>query len=517
MSGIILAIIGTYAQIVGAIPVPYNYVVFAAAMVVLGATAISTKRHKGTEEPMKVVVIQKVPVLDLQPLPHRRGLPRLPTMDDLRQKMGEANRFPLKEGVVARKGPLPTEFTHPEAKFLERSQLISKLEYNFDFTTKTKLRAKFGVIRVRSLSGTVKNCKADVRYRVLEEEGKPMDEKWISDGCLNWYSPELAAKLVVSPIDRSAWTYGINRYLIKSEETIPDGETKDLLVFYMIEDVPNVHLCSSMDSAPLGWAEKGPVKFEIELAVTGDEYPKTIWKFQGSAIWDDFSLTRVQQANKLEGTLPKPAPEKPPSTPTSEIRTTPTSQQVFVLSLAQESNDIKMREIRVRVPSGQIFEKDANFYTVAIAVPTNSANAVDFKMLFRKPNTGDEIHLYELYKIPTTGLPYMLVPWDSPNPFRPDVTFHFAGAVRMTVIKQPFTLTATIGPRLGFASFVFLYTIRDNNRVFVPTNSAWDAEMPIKFQTELWAEASNKPKIRLARFEVDARTWDNFSVTELQT
>jgi len=63
-----------------------------------------------------------------------------------------------------------------------------------------------------------------------------------------------------------------------------------LKVFYMIEDVANVHLCSSMEAAPLGWAEKNPVKFAIELTVTGDDYPRTIWKFEGKAMWDDFSL-----------------------------------------------------------------------------------------------------------------------------------------------------------------------------------------------------------------------------------
>lgn len=489
--------------------------------VVLIQMVLSGKKIERTQEPIKVEIVRKPVVLELNPLPHRRGLPRALTLDELKQMRDEAmktaEKFPMRN--VARKGSVPTEFTHPDGRFLEPCQWMSKYDVDpSNLRVRATLRAKFGVIRVRPMSGTVKACKARVRYRILEEEGKSKNENWIEDGYLNWYSPELNAKIFVAQIDKSSWTYGINRYLVKSEETVPEGETRDLLAFYMIEDVANVHLCSSMEAAPLGWAEKSPLKFEIELTVTGDDYPSTIWRFQGSAIWDDFSLIPIQEATKPEAT-PKPEPtlEKPSSTPSNEIRPTPTSQQSFILSLAQESKDIKMREIRVQAPSGQIFKKDANFYTVAIAVPSNSENAVDFKIFFRKPNTGDAIHLYELYKIPTTGLPYMFVPWNSPNPFRPDVTFHFAGAVRMTVIKQAFTLAATTGPRLGFAPFVFLYTIRDNNRVFVPTNSAWDVEMPAKFQTEVWAEANNKAKTRLARLEVDARTWDNISVTELQT
>jgi hypothetical protein len=293
MSGIILAIIGVYLQLIGAIPPPYNYFVFIIAIAILGVTAISTKSHSA-EKPIKVEIVGKTPVLELEPLRHHRGLPVPLSISDLKHKhevlMELAKQYPMQN--LARKGDLPTEFTDPEGKSLEPSQWLS--QYDFDFNNlvlRGKLRVKFGVIRVRSLSGTVKACKAQVRYRVLEDEGKAKDEKWIEGGFLNWYSPELRSKMFVVGLDRSAWTYGINRYLLNSEQTIPDRETRDLWAFYMIEDVPNVHLCSSMESAPLGWAKEYPVKFEIELTVTGDDYPRTIWKFEGKVMWDDFSLT----------------------------------------------------------------------------------------------------------------------------------------------------------------------------------------------------------------------------------
>ena len=38
----------------------------------------------------------------------------------------------------------------------------------------------------------------------------------------------------------------------------------------MIEHVSNVFLCSSMEDAPLGWAEKEPIKFELQLTATGE-------------------------------------------------------------------------------------------------------------------------------------------------------------------------------------------------------------------------------------------------------
>jgi hypothetical protein len=190
--------------------------------------------------------------------------------------------------------------THPEAKSLKASQCIAKYVFDPDtLAIENAFIAKFGVIQVHSLSGTVKNCKVEARYRTLEEGGKTINDQWNEGGSLNWYSGELSDKIrtdLIDEIDKRGRARGINKYLLKSEETITKEDPKDLLVFYMIEHVSNVFLCSSMEDAPLGWAEKEPIKFELQLTATGEGeegYSRTVWNFRGSAAWDNFKLNKI--------------------------------------------------------------------------------------------------------------------------------------------------------------------------------------------------------------------------------
>lgn len=230
------------------------------------------------------------PSLRLEPLPHYRGY-SVPSMDEVKAIQAGYRNFP---SGGARKGPIGTEVSHPDAKLLKPSQSMAKYEFNLEnMAVSNAFIAKFSVIRVYSLSGTIKNCKAEVRYRILEEAGKTINEDWINGGSLNWYSTELSGKILASEIDERERMFGINKRLFKSEQTITKGDPKDLLVFYMIEHVPNVYLCSSMESAPLGWTEKGPVKFAIRLTVTGEGSRRSIWNYRASAIWDDFKLDKV--------------------------------------------------------------------------------------------------------------------------------------------------------------------------------------------------------------------------------
>ncbi|MGA3110231.1 MAG: hypothetical protein ABSD99_12410, partial [Candidatus Bathyarchaeia archaeon] len=194
-----------------------------------------------------------------------------------------------------------------------------------------------------------------------------------------------------------------------------------------------------------------------------------------------------------------PKPEKPPKQPltTPEIRPTPTPQQDFIVSLAQEPDNIRMQEIRVRLPTGAIYQKAAYFYTVAIAIPSGSENAPDFKLFFRKPNSND---IVELLRIGTSGVKYLLLPWTWSTPFGAD-PLQFAAAIPEAQIRHPqLTLTASPNPhQLVFSAFVFLYTIDGCNRLFVPTFNAWDTTMPTKFRTEVWAEANNRTRRSLVK------------------
>ena len=161
-----------------------------------------------------------------------------------------------------------------------------------------KIIVKFAVIRVYCLAGDVENCRAEVKYRITEIYGKPHNSPMVYAGYLNWFDlntkRDIQAHLQTTVQDCNI---GINKYLHNTIETLHDGDDKDLLVFYMIKDIPAVFLCSDVlgQGASVGAVIEGQkLKFELEIALAGTSYPKTIWHFTATVnAWDDFSIQRI--------------------------------------------------------------------------------------------------------------------------------------------------------------------------------------------------------------------------------
>jgi hypothetical protein len=246
-----------------------------------------------------VPVRQGTVVLNLEPLPHYRGYTLPP------------NRIKLLPGVplalqgVDKQKAAPREYSHPNGRFLAESQFMTRYYIPpFRFSATALLIAKFGVIRVHSLVGDAIKCKAEIRLRVVETKGKVVGDDWHSIGFANWYSPELSQKFSLSAIDdiragklrelRLALGRGINSYLFNKEEDITQGQHKDLLLFYMLKDNPSVFMCTSLDYAPTGIVQNGhPVKFEVELTLSGQGYSASIWNYRVTALWDDYTIVKV--------------------------------------------------------------------------------------------------------------------------------------------------------------------------------------------------------------------------------
>jgi hypothetical protein len=182
----------------------------------------------------------------------------------------------------------------------------------------------------------------------------------------------------------------------------------------------------------------------------------------------------------------------------------------FVVSTAQEPENLKMREIRIQLASGEILTREANFYTVSIGVPVGSENAEEFKLQLRHTDT---IYKDELWNISTTGVPYILVPWNVKQKPRPETCDDFATAVLEARIRH-FTLTAGANS-LNQAVLVLFYTLRDCEDIYFPTFNQKKTDMHTKFQVELYAEAAKRPNTLLKRFEISGRNWDSVSVREL--
>jgi len=263
--------------------------------VIIGALYFGFWKPEGKAEPIKIeVALPKTPVLDLEPLPHYRGHPLPPS------KERGLSGIPLAEAGVTIQKAEPSGYSHPDAKFLKDCQWITLFGFFPPSHSPTPiLIAKFGVVQVHCLSGDVMKCKAEIRFRTLEESGKIINGDWRRGGCLNWFSPELKEKLFHTMIGhmpefQAQLGSGINHYLLNTELDITQGQKKELLLFYMIDANPSVFLCTSLESSPTGVVQNGnPVKFEIEITVTGEGYNPTVWLYRVTALWDDFQIVRV--------------------------------------------------------------------------------------------------------------------------------------------------------------------------------------------------------------------------------
>lgn len=149
-----------------------------------------------------------------------------------------------------------------------------------------RLAADFGVIRVHALRGEALRCRAEARFKSSE-----LKDMWLNGGFLNWYSASLRRNLT-SVVDFGPFL--LNKYLKNTTEDIHEGETKDLLLFYMIKNSSFIALCSDMDMTPVGNVQGNnqPLKFQVEISVTAEHCRKIVLLFDVMAAWDNFIIQR---------------------------------------------------------------------------------------------------------------------------------------------------------------------------------------------------------------------------------
>jgi hypothetical protein len=259
------------------------------------------RRHlaEPPEKPAKMEVEFKYPEpqkanLDVQALKHYKGY-ALPDKIEILPDLSDG-QHQFKGTSMGASTPLE------EYGRLSQSQKLEVHQYTVDSTSKSaiikELIAKFGVVRVYCISGDVSECRAEVKYRIAEIYGRPRSSPMVYGGVLNWF--DLNAKRDIQNNMESVLQergQGINKYLHNATETLHEGDERDLLVFYMIKDIPSVFLCSDVlgQGSNLGTLPQGQrIKFELEISLAGQGYPKTIWHFLATVHeWDDFALQRI--------------------------------------------------------------------------------------------------------------------------------------------------------------------------------------------------------------------------------
>lgn len=164
------------------------------------------------------------------------------------------------------------------------------------------LIVKFGVLRISVSDADAIGCRVAVRFRVTEDALHVWaPARAVDGGYANWYSTALTMKLLQDDethkeIDERRGA-GVNKYLKNTIEDIHPGETRDLLLFYMIKDQPSVYLCTDVDTMPVGMSfDDKPVRFDLELSISAQRLPRTTFTYRVTAAWDDFA---IEQASHL--------------------------------------------------------------------------------------------------------------------------------------------------------------------------------------------------------------------------
>jgi hypothetical protein len=274
---------------------------FVIGLVAIGILVIAVilwfSEGKELEKPIQVEVkypVQQKANLDVQALQHFKGYSLPPKVQILPDLPDGQHQFSLTNVGAS---------TPPEV--YGRLAISQKLEVHrgtVDSANQNaiiqELIAKFAVVRVFCISGDVENCRAEVKYRISQMYGRPMSSPMVYGGTLNWF--DLNAKRSIQSNMEAVIqerNFGINKYLHNPTETLHEGDEKDLLVFYMVKDIPSVFMCSDVlgQGSNVGTIVQGQkLGLELEISLAGQGYPKTIWHFLATVNeWDDLALQRI--------------------------------------------------------------------------------------------------------------------------------------------------------------------------------------------------------------------------------
>lgn len=237
----------------------------------VGYVLLQTKKEETPPIQVEVKYLEVQPVLDLRPLPHYKGY-SLPLKVEVKDLGGGT-----KTATATNVGASTAEYN-----LLEISQKLEIMKGPIDEPMK-ELIAKFGVVRVRCISGDAVGCKAQAKVRIIEMYGQVHPTNFVDWGYLNWFSVAIKRDIQTNKFDEiyPVKHLGLNKHLKNVSMDLHQGDEKDLLVYYMIKDVPNVFICSDVQMAQAGsvFSRGQTLKFEIEIGLTAERYPKNTWSY----------------------------------------------------------------------------------------------------------------------------------------------------------------------------------------------------------------------------------------------
>ncbi|MCL5433445.1 MAG: hypothetical protein M1538_00495 [Candidatus Marsarchaeota archaeon] len=173
----------------------------------------------------------------------------------------------------------------PQDKNTKPAQFINAAWYSHGVNN--NITAGFGVLEISTWAGQISKCKAEVRYKVRD--------RYINGGYANWY--DVAKRNDISNI-RNFENFGLGKYLQNTIEDIHQNEIKYLQLFYIIKEdhtvtvhrregsneisgklLGNIFLCTNTNRIVGSVLDSTPFNIDIEVAITGENYPQKIWAF----------------------------------------------------------------------------------------------------------------------------------------------------------------------------------------------------------------------------------------------
>lgn len=184
----------------------------------------------------------------------------------------------------------------------------------------------------------------------------------------------------------------------------------------------------------------------------------------------------------------------------------------FQIKKIEELEDMRLKEIRVRIRPNEFNVKRGKFQFLSVSIPSSS-RTIEHIVPHIKLGIPNMDKLLPLKFIERPGKPWVSVGWPGvPEEFMPERD-GFASALIHNKDRKPVDMTLYGGGKAE--EFLLLFSVEDRESIYFATESHIAVKIPRKFQLELYIQAKDLPLVKASTFEVSASTWNNFNVTQL--
>lgn len=188
----------------------------------------------------------------------------------------------------------------------------------------------------------------------------------------------------------------------------------------------------------------------------------------------------------------------------------------FIISLVQEPDATRLKEIHVIVGPNDIRTTKARSCTISVSIPKRAESAEDIHFSIKQfhPETKESSNLFQLKNIPSTGNPVVTLRWKGTKEEFDSQIDRFATALNDSPEIRYDSLELPAGELP--VPFIFCFTYPKSDVVYFPSVAARTYPLGQIHQVELWVRAKGRRGKKLKTLLIDARGgWDQVSLKEV--